>query len=397
MKKIAITTSVSISNYGTKLQALAMCEIFKERGYKPTILEFSETDNFTIFNKAKKALGNIIKRLILGKDYLNLLKCKRVYGNVSVKFQSSIIKRYESIDSADKMIPHFRYIGTKEGLVQYAKKFDIFVTGSDQVWHPFLNKKNLWFFTLNFAPKEGKRIAYAPSLGVDELTEAQARNFSLLLKGMWAISLRESSGVKCIQQLTDKHVSLVLDPTLLIGRNLWDKVISEEKVPTDKNYCLCYLLGSNPQHREICEVLAKKMNIKLLNFAHFKAYNEADELLSGDKLYDVSPTEFIGLIKNAKFVLTDSFHCSVFSMMYHTPFMTLLRFQNNDTLSTNTRIFSMLQQFGLDNRILTDMRNLDTIINSTIDFHKVEGVLASKRRESNLYLNKALRNEKTEI
>lgn len=397
MKKIAITTSVSICNYGTKLQALAMCEVFKKRGYQPLILEYSETNKLSFFQNLKRNIGKVIKPLIFGRNYMLLSKYKMEYGKENEVFQSNILTRYLAIDANDNLIPHYRFIGTKTQLKNYASRFDIVVTGSDQVWHPILNKSNLWFFTLNFASSGIKKIAYAPSLGVDELSKDQANYFRPLIDNIDFISLREVSGVKAIQKITDKPVSLVLDPTLLIGRDLWDKLYSEEKTPQKESYCLCYLLGTNPKHREICELVASKMNLKILNFSHFKAYNESDEKLSGIRLYDVSPLEFIGLIKNAKFVITDSFHCSVFSMMYHIPFMTLLRFQSCSSLSTNTRIYSMLQQFGLGNRILTDEENVDSILKSNIDFESVEQKLIEKRRDSNFYLDNALQNEPSKI
>lgn len=398
MKKIAITTSVSISNYGTKLQALAMCEIFKKRGFQPLILEYTEIQHSNGFwQRLKRKISKVIKNIVLGRNHSLLDKYSSEYNIKNEVFQKQIIVRYSAIDSDDGLIPHYRFFGSKNQLRQYASRFDIVVTGSDQVWHPILNKSNLWFFTLNFATPDTKKIAYAPSLGVDALTDEQAEKFRKLLKDMDFVSLREISGVNVIQSLTNKPVSLVLDPTLLIGRDLWDTLYKETKVPKEKSFCLCYLLGSNPQHRDICEEVANKMSLKILNFAHFKSYNDCDENLSGDKLYDVSPMEFIGLIKNAKFVITDSFHCSVFSMMYHIPFMTLLRFQSNDSLSTNTRIYSMLQQFGLGNRILDKIENVDKIVNSTIDFDKVENILSLKRKESNLFLDNALRDEKAGI
>lgn len=392
-KYVAITTSISISNYGTKLQALAMCEIFRTKGYSPVILEFANTDRLNCFKRIKMEFGNFLKPIIWGRNYKYKFKFNKEYKN-NESIKKDVLCRYKSIDKDDFLTPHYRFVGSSKSLKNFAKKYNLVVTGSDQVWHPIINKTHLWFFTLNFASKDTKRIAYAPSLGVDELSKEQGETFRNLLQNMDFISLREDSGVKAIQPLVDKPVSLVLDPTLLVGRSLWDKVIDENKVLQDEDYCLCYLLGTNQKHREICEIVAKKLNLKILNFAHFKAYNKGDESLSGEKLYDVSPTEFIGLIKNAKFVVTDSFHCSVFSMMYHVPFMTLLRFQKSDSLSTNTRIYSMLQQFGLGNRILDNEEKIDELLQAPIDFNDVEKILGQKREQSNTYLDKALQDEK---
>lgn len=392
MKKAAITTAISISNYGTKLQAWAMCEILKERNFDATILEYSCSKDLSFITLFKRYIGNIIHTLSKGADYKLVDKFNYEYKSGTLDFRQSIIKRYKAIDANDKDIPHYRYIGSKESLKKYAYQYDVLVTGSDQVWHPVLNKNNLWFLTLNFASPSARRVAYAPSLGVDALNKDQQEEFKVLLKDMGFISLREDSGVKAIQPLTDKEVSLVLDPTLLIGRKLWDTVLDEEKAFRYGDYCLCYLLGTSPEHREICEHLAKEKGLKLLNFAHFKKYNEVDEKLSGEKLYDVTPAEFIGLIKNAKFVITDSFHCSAFSMQYHTPFMSLLRFQQKDSMSTNTRLYSMLEQFGLGNRIYVPGTNtIEEISNASIDYSKVDSLLAEKQQQSSRYLDNALK------
>ena len=170
--------------------------------------------------------------------------------------------------------------------------------------------------------------------------------------------------VPIIQRYIDENnIEKYVEP-FVGGANVIDKVQCKEKYGFDKNKYLIALLK---------------------------------RVQSGEKLYDVSPTEFVGLIKNATFVLTDSFHCSVFSMMYHVPFMTLLRFQKNDSLSTNTRIYSMLQQFGLGNRILDNEVKIDDLLQTTIDFSYIEEILSKKREQSNKYLDIALHDEKAKV
>ena len=136
---------------------------------------------------------------------------------------------------------------------------------------------------------------------------------------------------------------------------------------------------------------SEELNIKIVNLAHFSGYCEADVDFADEDLYNVSPQDFIYLIENAKYVCTDSFHCTAFSIQYHKNFTVFHRFKSTDTKSTNTRLHSLLGQLGLEDHITSDGKNVEV---SKIDYNYVDDKLQLLRKESNAYMQSALRGEK---
>ena len=392
MKKIGIYTVTKVYNYGTKLQAYAMQEIFKQRGFYAEILTLSERKG--ILAKIKYYLKYYLlclcfpyKKFTINKNYEQYINCQ-YNGLPNKNLRVLLKKRFEALDLFDSKY-HIVHFIDKQSLKEHTKSFVVVVCGSDQIWHPILNRNDFW--TLQLVSDGVRRMSYAPSLGVDELPESAISFFKKVLANIDYISVRELSGMHLLQNLTSKPVSVVLDPTLLVGRPVWDKILIDRPELTRNEYCLCYLLGSNPEHRKIISKTAKQLGLIVYNFSHFKEYNAADEELEGQHLYDISPTEFVGLVSKAKFVITDSFHCSVFSIMYHVPFMVLLRYSTSDHMSTNSRIYSLLGQLGLDSRIYDQSRDIEDIVNTNINFEEVEFLLAKKREESNRFIDEALK------
>ena len=388
MKIIGLVTPTKVKNYGTKLQAFAMQEIFRERGFHTEILFFLNRKGF--LSKYKYYIKAIVQKRFCSyfqkRQYNNYIE--ENYADIPLpSIYESLKKRMTSIDSIDNLY-HFKQFIDKRSLKKYTKRYAAVVCGSDQIWHPILNRSEFW--TLQLIDDSVRRISYAPSLGVDEMPEEAKTFFKKNLFKFYSISVREISGVKLLQELTDNPIKVVLDPTLLVGRKVWDKFKIDKPMLTDRNYCLCYLLGTNANHRKVVSDIADKLNLSIYNFSHFKKYNDADEQLCGEHLYDISPAEFVGLICRAKFVVTDSFHCSAFAIMYHIPFITLLRYEDVDGMSTNNRIYSLLEQFGLGSRIYTKNKKLEDIISSKIDYKTVEDILSQKRNESNAFIDEAL-------
>ena len=390
MKKLGIITGYGVYNYGTKLQAYAMQEIFRKKGFQTEIILYSEGNSFSqVKNYIKGFLYlvlpvfKVIERKTRHSQYI-----RRQYGHLSSSsLHLSLIRRLKAIESIDVVYTSKRFF-TKGSLLRYSKRMVAVVCGSDQIWHPY-NCSEFW--TLQLVPEGVRRISYAPSLGVDKLPEEAIPFFTKAMKGIDSISVREVSGAQILQRLTEKSVHVVLDPTILVGRLLWDKVLINIPRLAEKDYCLCYLLGTSLEHRDIIQEVANKKGLVIYNFSHFKKYNDADETLEGEHLYDISPFEFVGLVSKAKFVITDSFHCSVFSLLYHKEFLALLRYGSMDRMGTNNRIYSFLGQFGLESRIVTNRTHLDSLLNSQIDYEKVEQIVAQKRIESMTFLDDALR------
>lgn len=385
-KKIGIVTQIRVFNYGTRLQAYAMQEIFRSRGFFTEIFVLERYCGLKALIRCHvKTIRDVFNR---NARYRFYVKCH--YDNtLNDGMVKKLIKRLGAIDLLNKKLNYTVHSSEKE-LTTYTSKFHAVVCGSDQMWRPVNN--DLQLKMLRYVSPNIRKISYAPSLGVNIIPEDTKPFIREALEDFYCISVRETNGAELLRPLTDKPVYVVLDPTLLVGRKVWDKVLKYKDELANEDYCLCYFLGTNPDHRKIAREVSDELHLTVYNFPHFKEYNTADEKLAGVQLFDISPSEFVGLISKAKFVITDSLHCTIFSIMYHIPFITLQRYDDNDALSTNCRVFSLLSQFGLESRIFTAGRKVEDYITDFINFENVESILNLKRMESNAYLDKALKN-----
>ncbi len=168
-----------------------------------------------------------------------------------------------------------------------------------------------------------KKISYAASLGTDSLTAEEKAQLKKDLMGFDAISVREKSAVKLLENLTDVNVVQCLDSTLLLSKKDWEYITSERIIP--KDYLFCYFLGNNTRARELAIDFARRRGLQVVNIAYYcDKYKRIDDF--GDiKLYDISPSGFLSLIKFAKFIFTDSFHACVFSQMFEKNFYAFKR------------------------------------------------------------------------
>ena len=181
----------------------------------------------------------------------------------------------------------------------------------------------------------------------------------------------------------------MLDPTLLIDRNKWDEVKKLKKI--DKKYVFCYFIGSNIESRKVVEKFANKYKLEVVVLPHIDEFVEYDEKYGTIFPGNVGPGEFIDLISNAEFVFTDSFHATVFSIIYEKNFFVFERFNCNDKKSTNTRIYSLLSKINENGRLCRDIHDVENNKNSKIDYSEVNKILANERKKSIDFLNNAIK------
>lgn len=232
---------------------------------------------------------------------------------------------------------------------------------------------------------------------INEIRKLQIRKISLLLYAITLFPLAVSliQGVQLTQSAFFpilQTIGLVLDPTLLLERNYWDRLLKEATVCIPKQpYCFCYFLGNNKKHRESVKHLSQHKDYKIVNLQHFSGFCEADVDFADENLYAVSPQDFIALIANADYVCTDSFHCTAFSIQYEKNFTVFHRFEKKDKNSTNTRLYSLLEQLNLGTRIIDDGQD---IIPNAVDYSICNNLLEKQRVISSEYLQEALRARK---
>lgn len=371
---IGLDTGHLVYNYGTKLQAYAMQKLLSQNGDKVEIIQWHRRD-FKVLN----GLFGIARKI------------NKTVHNYGCKYWLDIYRRYSAIDRFDKKYNIHKFYGTYQDMQSNMNIYDCVFCGSDQAWLPGNIVKH--WYTLEYCGDRIFKAAYAPSFGIEHIEREFVPQYRSYLSRFDALSVRELSGQTIIQDLIGKKIPVVLDPTLLLDRKEWDVLKSEHTLtlPFDESYIFCYFLGSNMEHRNIVKKFGEDLHIKIVNLAHFSGFCEADVGFSSLDLYDVSPQDFIFLIANAMYVCTDSFHCTAFSIQYHKNFTVFQRFNNQDQVSTNSRLYSLLGQLGLEDRIISDKSNIEL---KDVDYTRVEKSLLLLRENSMKYLKETLKGKR---
>lgn len=168
--------------------------------------------------------------------------------------------------------------------------------------------------------------------------------------------------------------------------------IQDEEPFTKGNYIFCYFLGNNPEHREFAKRMRERTGMKLVTLLHLDEYIPTDEEYADESPFNVGPGEFINLIRNAAYILTDSFHGTIFSILYHKRFFVFNRHKENGKQSTNSRIDSILAITGLNNRRLTGNEDVNNCVDVDPDFSIADINISKLRKQTDDYLNEALKN-----
>lgn len=257
------------------------------------------------------------------------------------------------------------------------------VCGSDQIWNPDYNIPS---FFLNFGRKGCRKVIYAASIGKDYLSRHQEKIYSKLLEFPDCVSVREYSAQKLISSITEKNVELVLDPTLLHQQGYWMEKADDSSLKY-RNYIFCYFLNLTDEKVKAANDFAKKNNCEIIAIPYL--HNEMEkysEKLNGKLLSEVNPADFLNLICNAEAVITDSFHATVFSIIFQKDFWCFGR--SAGIYSMNTRLHTLLGYVEMQDRMIApeDLKNKTHCIQVNIDLHNLE----KKQKESIAFLSNAL-------
>lgn len=382
MKKIGLAVCYDTKNYGSQLQVLATIKIIEEMGFDPIIIRYE-----------KKLTPVFIAQTIPRFFNISFLQNKyRIWKkNQEIKRHQNVLEQVKKRNKKftdfvqEQFLPYFShpYNGWEKLVKESATDFDIFLCGSDQLWLPF--NLGSHFYTLEFAPKNKRKISYATSFGVSVIPKFQRKGTAKYLNRFYALSTREQSGQKIIYDLTSKKAEVVCDPTLLFDADGWKKLLPCQSV-IDEPYMMCFFLGDNKTHREVALKLQHETGLKIVSCPFLDNYVEVDEQFGDYQMYEASASDFVNLIRNAEYILTDSFHCSVFSILHHKKFMTFNRF-NDGSNSRNSRIDSLCNLLELhERRFNGNILEID----KDIDYITVEEKLRNLRKASLNYLRESL-------
>lgn len=357
--KVAILTRHAIANYGSLLQAFATEEIFRDLNTTPVIVDYIRPDetpeNTTkvLLSKSqrwnKNALTKAIYYIVQHPDHV-------IYGKKFRKFQ----KQWLSLTK--------RTYSSGEELKKSKLTADIFCTGSDQVWGNIGTDRYDPVYFLDFVSEPRKKISLAASLGYSELPDDLIQFYKKALDSYSEITVREQSAFSLFTGITNTTIHQVLDPTLLYERKRWEKKTERIKA---KNYVLLYQLNANKEMDKYAAEFAKRAH-KILIRVSPELHNFARP---GKFCYLPSPGKFLSLIKNADYMITDSFHGTAFAINFNTQFIDVFPKEKS------TRNRSILELTGLMDRVLTDYNDF-SFIDNKIDFKRVNQLIDEERKKS---------------
>jgi len=371
-----LTLDSRIYNYGGFLQEMALQDAIKGLGYKCEIIDYEVSQEFNTFS-----LKRGIKNFSFDKIKKKLTKEKTTPLSSSVS--DAITKRKRAFD---KYRAHNLVLSRKlsySDLHSVDLPYEQLVCGSDQIWNP---DYNIPAFFLNFGKKDCRKIIYAASIGKGQLSCLERKTYSKLLEFPDYISVREDSAQKLISSITEKNVELVLDPTLLQQQEYWMKKADDSSL-NHRNYIFCYFLNLTDEKVKSVNDFARKNNCEIIAIPYL--HNETEgysEKLNGKLISEVNPADFLNLIRDAEAVITDSFHATVFSIIFQKDFWCFGR--NTGTYSMNTRLHTLLNYVEMGDRMIApdDLKNKTHCTHIDIDFHN----LKMKQEESIAFLSNAL-------
>lgn len=385
MKPIGLVTCYFHHNYGSMLQAYATEMIMQQMGLPFQTIACKAPVNYMQENK----ILYIIKKLMIAdwKMRLGKMKIERAKKD-NPEFAKNWEVRNKAFDLFAETFFHVSpYCKNREELTKMADNYSAFLVGSDQLWRT--DSVEHGYYTLEWVPDHIRKIAYSTSIGVKEVPWFQVEKNKRFMNRFDHIALREQSACDLVYKLTGRKVPVVLDPTLLFTGEQWMEIQQQEPL-TEGKYIFCYLLGDNPSQRDFIKRVKEKTGCKIVALQQLDDYIPSDEGFADEAPY-VGPREFLNYIRNAEFVFTDSFHCSVFSILYKKNFFTFSRFAEGAKQSTNTRIDNLLHITGLEDRRMTKDKTVGGVINYNGSFDGVDARLNAYRKSSMEYLHNALK------
>lgn len=388
MKKVGIVSCYFQHNYGSMLQALATQNVLDKLGYENETIDISgfskeiRKAKLLYFVKASLTSDILLSKFGMATNVIRRKNSRGIYG------KNTAIRNKKFDDFAKKYFRLSEKFSSKADLREKCKdKYNAVVVGSDQLWLPGNIAAD--YYTLNFVPDDINTISYSTSFGQSELPHDSAEKAKVFLKRIKHIGIREESGKKLIRDLVGRDVPIVCDPTLLFTGGEWMN-IQKEEAKINEPYILCYFLGNNPPHRDFAKRLKEQTDCKIVALVHLDEYVTSDEGYADYTPYDVDPGDFLNLIRNAQFICTDSFHCSVFSMLYKKVFFAFKRYTRKTKSSTNSRLDTLFDLAGVKGRVFEGNEDIDKCLDMIIDYKEVYTNLAKIREESYQYLITAL-------
>lgn len=375
--KIGILSFPLGTNYGGILQSYALQHVLQGMGYEVYVIDEDKQFKYPLKRRVEMFVKGTIKRCLLGKNaiiyspefYKKLWAARTMYTD---KFVSRHITR--------KMVRSVTEIDEHD--------FDTFVVGSDQIWRaryarPFPGVENSFLkFTEGW---DVKRISYAASFGTDEweYNKAETAIAAAMAHMFDAISVREESGVRLCQEHLGVEALYMIDPTLLLNAEDYTRLL-EEDTPSSPGNMMCYVLDRNEEKDALVNDIAHEKGLQPF---HTNSRTE-DYKATLEERIQPPVEQWLQGFRDAEFVVTDSFHACIFSILYKKPFVVI-----GNKSRGMTRFDSLLRMFGLEERLVSSYEEYklkEENLLRPIDYEPIYHILADKRKEAFRFLSESL-------
>ena len=384
--EILILTQPLHTNYGGLLQAYALQQILKGMGHDVVTDRLGVVRKLPLWNRALRFLYHAVQFCIL-KNYRYY-----PYRYLFVSFdKESKAKRRISINTDRFVNTHIDTIDlltrSNESVIDAVRQFDAIVVGSDQVWRATMSDIPTYFLSFTKAINV-KRIAYAASFGTDDLNEYSKMDMKIAsesIKLFDAVSVREKSGVHLCRDYFKMDAVHVLDPTMLLSKDDYLKLIEEEDKPCSENILLTYVLDRTQEKNDIIQRVGEALHLTSCENGAVKYFSNVVESNVSECIYP-SVSRWVAGFRDAQFVVTDSFHGTVFSIIFNKPFVAILNSKRG-----SSRFISLLSVLGLENRLISTTNDLLEEHLKPIDYTEVNKILNDWRYLSISFMERHLK------
>jgi len=354
--KVGIITFQETNNYGAVLQNYALQQAILQRGYSVETIDYRST--------------------YIGKPYrLSHLRKKGLFAYLfGVLGYLIYLPRTGKCRKFRQMIYYSRPVDMNS-IGELNNEYDIFITGSDQVWNHKLTGMDTTYM-LDFVTDKSKCNSFAASVGLSEIENSEKEQYCSLLKDYGHITVREKSASSLMENVLSRHIQIVSDPCLMLTKEKWGTVAIEPE--NSQKYVFVYQLGVSPDIVKLARRIAKKESLDLV-FVPFPVGAFAPgkwDICAGN-------AELIGYIKNAEYVVTDSFHGTLLSIIFNKKFFTKI---SGTHAGVGSRIYDLLEHYGVTNRIIHENIDFEQVISYDIINEKLE----KDRKNAFLELDKIL-------
>lgn len=373
--KIGIITMHNVPNYGSHLQAYALQKQIEKMGNAAELINYKYPNKFHLMEMKKSSTRKIkfvIKRIFFFPVYV-------FYKIVFVK-QSLLFKEFER-----KYFNLSKEYNSQESLQSTSLDYDVYLTGSDQVWNPrFACGDSI--FMCNFGCESVPRIAFGASIAAIGISEKLQNMYKEYLAKYSAIGIRDISSKDFLETLLGKTIDVVCDPVFLLEKTEWEELAFHSSLKLPEKYILVYILtySFNP-YPEIVDIIKRvkdKLQIPVVFLSASLRY--CFQIEANKNIFTASVFDFLYLFSNASYIITSSFHGTAFSLIFNKQFVSIVNGSNKDS-----RIRDLLDQLDVNQYCCMEDFNMN-IVDQKIDYEKTNSALSFYREKSLLFLNNNL-------